>query len=79
MGFQQRRRTEPGGTGTGPGRQNVPPHRQVQRDRGGHNDHGTQRTYMPKMQFPSFNGSNPGIWKDKCEDYFSIFNLPESM
>ena len=31
------------------------------------------------MQFPSFTGSNPSIWRDKCEDYFRIFNLPESL
>ena len=31
------------------------------------------------MQFPSFEGVNLGIWKDKCEDYFKIFNLPEAM
>lgn len=31
------------------------------------------------MQFPRFNGNNPGIWRDKCEDYFQLFNLPESM
>jgi hypothetical protein len=29
------------------------------------------------MQFPRFTGENPKIWRDKCEDYFRIFNIPE--
>lgn len=31
------------------------------------------------MAFPRFNGTNPSIWRDKCEDYFKIFSLPETM
>jgi hypothetical protein len=34
---------------------------------------------MPKMNFPRFNGKNPGIWKNKCEDYFYLLNIPEAM
>lgn len=28
------------------------------------------------MSFPRFDGTNPKIWKDKCMDYFTVFNLP---
>jgi len=31
------------------------------------------------MHFPTFDGNNSCISKDKCEDYFKIFNLPETM
>ena len=31
------------------------------------------------MNFPRFNGKNPQIWKDKCQDYFQLMNIPESM
>ena len=31
------------------------------------------------MNFPRFNGKNPRIWKDKCQDYFRLMNIPESM
>ena len=37
------------------------------------------RHAVPKMSFPKFVGDNPRIWKDKCLDYFHIFNIPESM
>ena len=78
-GFTQHRHQPSGTTGLGPSRTNVPPHRASHRDRGGTFEHNHQRTFMPKMQFPSFEGINPGIWKDKCEDYFKLFNLPETM
>jgi hypothetical protein len=28
-----------------------------------------------KMSFPRFDGENPQIWKDKCSDYFRLFNV----
>ena len=31
------------------------------------------------MSFPKFIGENPRIWKDKCLDYFHIFNIPASL
>jgi hypothetical protein len=34
---------------------------------------------MPKMNFRKFNGKNPNIWKNKCEDYFKMLDIPESM
>jgi hypothetical protein len=35
--------------------------------------------FAPKMNFPRFNGKNPRIWKDKCQYYFQLMNIPESM
>ena len=40
---------------------------------------GSSRPYVPKMSFPLFTGEHPKIWKDKCLNYFSICNVPESM
>lgn len=37
------------------------------------------RNLVPKMAFPKFEGDNPCIWKDKCQDYFKLFDLPESL
>ncbi|WVZ78969.1 hypothetical protein U9M48_026604 [Paspalum notatum var. saurae] len=37
------------------------------------------RHTLPKMQFPTFDGSHPRIWKDKCEDYFAMFDVPDHM
>jgi hypothetical protein len=35
---------------------------------------GTQRHQL-KMSFPRFDGDQPRIWKDKCLDYFNLFNM----
>jgi hypothetical protein len=35
------------------------------------------RPHFPKMAFPVFEGKDPKIWRDKCEDYFRIFDIPE--
>jgi hypothetical protein len=32
-----------------------------------------------KMSFPKFDGENPGIWQDKCLDYFRLFNVHPSL
>ena len=37
------------------------------------------RYSMPKMSCPRFNGDNPVVWKDKCLDYFKLFDIPEHM
>ena len=37
------------------------------------------RHAVPKMSFPKFTGANPTIWRDKCLDYFHIFNIPETL
>lgn len=34
---------------------------------------------LPKMQFPKFDGQNPRIWKDNCQSYFELYQLPEGM
>ncbi|KAJ4772249.1 polyprotein [Rhynchospora pubera] len=36
-----------------------------------------QRINLPRTDFPSFDGSNPIAWRSKCENYFSIFQIPE--
>lgn len=33
----------------------------------------------PSMPFPVFDGENPLLWKDLCEQYFSIYGIPESV
>lgn len=35
--------------------------------------------FMPKMSCPRFDGNNPCIWKAKCQDYFHLLDIPESM
>jgi hypothetical protein len=37
------------------------------------------RSELPKLSFSKFYGENPRIWLDKCDDYFRIFNIPETM
>jgi hypothetical protein len=34
---------------------------------------------MPKMKFPKFDGTNPKLWRDNCESYFELYQLPEGM
>lgn len=36
-------------------------------------------TPLPEMLFPKFEGVDPKIWLGKCENYFFIFNIHESM
>ncbi|KAJ1276202.1 hypothetical protein BS78_05G196300 [Paspalum vaginatum] len=40
---------------------------------------GLKHSHLPKLNFPKFEVENPKIWIDKCEDYFSIFGIRESM
>jgi hypothetical protein len=42
-------------------------------------DRANHKGFIPKMNFPKFSGKEPSIWKDKCEDYFKLLNIPESM
>lgn len=37
------------------------------------------KNLVPKMSFPKFEGDNSCIWKDKCLDYFNLFELPSSL
>jgi hypothetical protein len=39
---------------------------------------GTQKHQL-KMSFPRFDGTFPLIWKDKCLDYFRLFNVNPSL
>jgi hypothetical protein len=41
--------------------------------------HTTQHSHKPKMNFPTFDGTNPRLWKDKCESYFEIFGVSEAL
>jgi hypothetical protein len=34
---------------------------------------------MLKMAFPKFDGEHPGIWRDKCYDYFIVFNISPAL
>ena len=36
------------------------------------------RHVIPKMSCPTFDGSNPRIWKSKCLDYFQLCNIDEA-
>lgn len=33
--------------------------------------------YVPKLDFPKFDGSNPRIWVKKCCKYFNLCKIPE--
>ncbi|KAK3151526.1 hypothetical protein QOZ80_3AG0246980 [Eleusine coracana subsp. coracana] len=34
---------------------------------------------LPKLGFPKFLGEKPKIWRRKCEVYFDVFSIPESL
>jgi hypothetical protein len=35
-----------------------------------------RKTWMPKMDFPCFDGSDVRIWLDKCSAYFQLYAIP---
>jgi hypothetical protein len=37
------------------------------------------RSHKPKMDFPTFDGTNPRLWRDKCETYFEIFAMSDEL
>jgi len=37
------------------------------------------RHAIPKLAFPKFEGDNPLIWKDKCLNFFQLYELPQSL
>jgi hypothetical protein len=39
-------------------------------------DHDARRTWIPKMDFPKFDGSDVRIWLDKCSAYFQLYSIP---
>lgn len=36
----------------------------------------SRRTWMPRMEFPRFNGEGVRMWIDNCEAYFLLYNIP---
>lgn len=36
-----------------------------------------RRNWMPKMDFPRFDGTNARIWIDKCHTFFTIYTIPD--
>lgn len=34
-------------------------------------------TWLPKMDFPKFDGADVRIWIDKCHTFFAIYKIPE--
>lgn len=49
---------------------------------GGRHDaepHAGNHRFLPKLTCPRFDGTNPGIWRTKCQDYFHLLSVPESM
>lgn len=54
-----------------PGTNNGPP----PDDTGNNNP---RRTWMPKMEFPRFNGEGARMWLDNCEAYFLMYNIPDN-
>jgi hypothetical protein len=43
-----------------------------------HDSHVNHRS-LPKIHFPKFDGSCPKLWKQRCEDYFSLYGTHRSM
>ncbi|KAH9615398.1 hypothetical protein KSS87_015381, partial [Heliosperma pusillum] len=46
----------------------------------GDSSHSGTRSHLkftPKLEFPSFDGSNPRIWMKKCLKYFNLCKIPE--
>jgi ribosomal protein L32 len=39
-------------------------------------DQDHKRQWMPKMEFPRFDGTNVRIWLDKCTAYFQLYGIP---
>jgi len=37
--------------------------------------HTQHEFYLPKAEFPKFDGSHPKVWKENAEKYFDMFNV----
>ena len=61
----------------GDGRQLIPIGMGSSRTHGLHDDSGSRRPWLPKMEFPRFDGTDARIWIDKCTAYFAMFQIPE--
>lgn len=33
----------------------------------------------PRIELPRFDGANPKLWQSRCEDYFKLWNMPQSL
>jgi len=40
-------------------------------------DSASRRPWLPKMEFPRFDGTDARIWIDKCTAYFAMFQIPD--
>lgn len=38
---------------------------------------GGRRNWMPKMDFPKFDGTDARVWVDNCETYFNLYQITE--
>jgi hypothetical protein len=38
--------------------------------------HHQKEIRLPKAVFPKFDGSNPKVWHEKCEEYFNMHHIP---
>ncbi|WVZ96404.1 hypothetical protein U9M48_042044, partial [Paspalum notatum var. saurae] len=36
-------------------------------------------SFLPKMEFPKFDGDNPRLWWDRCEMYFEVYAVADSL
>ena len=36
-----------------------------------------RRQWIPKMDFPKFDGTKPVVWIDQCNDYFTLYQIPD--
>ena len=58
----------------------TPPEARDERERAPTKDQearGNNQVRLPKLEFPSFDGSKPRNWIRKCERYFTVFAIPE--
>ena len=67
--------------------QNVPPKQTLNVEGGfkrvedhgniGEVDSANKRVWLPKMDFPIFEGEDARVWIDHCEAYFALYSIPE--
>lgn len=41
------------------------------------NDPNHRRSWLPKWEFPMFDGDEVRVWLDNCEAYFQLYQIPE--
>ena len=37
----------------------------------------SQKVFLPRIDFPSFDGKNPVDWLEECKFYFEAYQIPE--